>query len=318
MKDVDGAGSTYHLGESTVQARAGTRLHAEAVGARAFRNYMTDQHRAFFAQLPFIVAAAVDSERQPWISLLAGPPGFVTTPNSQSLEIALRIVPGDPLQDSLVAGRQLGLLGIEQHTRRRNRLNGFIKTASSERIEVGVRQSFGNCPKYIQAREVRYSPSFLSEGISRYSDGLDAGARAMIAAADTFFIASAHPSASETGDTAQGVDASHRGGRPGFVVVREDGSLFVPDYSGNGFFNTLGNLQLNPLAGLLFVDFASGNMLHVCVDARIVWEGPELSAAPGADRALCLRPRQTLFRERALPLHWGPVTPSHYLAAANA
>src|SRR3546814_14766932 len=62
----------------------------------------------------------------------------------------------------------------------------------------------------------------------------------------------------------QGADVSHRGGRPGFVRVTEDDGrsvLTIPDFSGNQFFNTLGNIAINPRAGLLFVDFATGDLL---------------------------------------------------------
>ena len=66
------------------------------------------------------------------------------------------------------------------------------------------------------------------------SSSLSAAQRARIGAADTFFIASAHPEG--------GADASHRGGRPGFVRVTGQRSLAFPDYPGNNMFNTLGNL----------------------------------------------------------------------------
>ncbi|HKY46193.1 MAG TPA: pyridoxamine 5'-phosphate oxidase family protein [Pyrinomonadaceae bacterium] len=56
------------------------------------------------------------------------------------------------------------------------------------------------------------------------------------------------------------MDVSRRGGETGFVRI--DGSrLTIPDFAGNRFFNTLGNLLLNPRAGLLFIDFNSGDLL---------------------------------------------------------
>nr|WP_231865084.1 pyridoxamine 5'-phosphate oxidase family protein [Sorangium cellulosum] len=54
----------------------------------------------------------------------------------------------------------------------------------------------------------------------------------------------------------EGADVSHRGSKPGFVrVTEEDGRtvLTSPDFTGNFGFNTLGNLALNPRAGVLFV-----------------------------------------------------------------
>ncbi len=59
-----------------------------------------------------------------------------------------------------------------------------------------------------------------------------------------------------------GVDISHRGGLPGFVKVAGD-VLTIPDFRGNWFFNTLGNLVLTSARLLLFVDFETGDLLHL-------------------------------------------------------
>jgi predicted pyridoxine 5'-phosphate oxidase superfamily flavin-nucleotide-binding protein len=91
---------------------------------------------------------------------------------------------------------------------------------------------------------------------------LDAAPAALVAAADTFFIASFHPE--------RGADASHRGGRPGFVRVRGQRTLEFDDYPGNNMFNTLGNLSGHPWAGLLFVDFERGDLVQMTGRARIL------------------------------------------------
>ncbi len=88
---------------------------------------------------------------------------------------------------------------------------------------------------------------------------------ALIAAADTFFIATAV--GAEAG-AAAGVDVSHRGGRPGFVQVNDHRTLTIPDYAGNHHFNTFGNLELNPRAGLLFVEFQRGDLLYLTAPRR--------------------------------------------------
>ena len=48
------------------------------------------------------------------------------------------------------AGKAIGLLGLEPHTRRRNRANGVITRAEPGCLHIRVTESFGNCPKYIQ------------------------------------------------------------------------------------------------------------------------------------------------------------------------
>jgi predicted pyridoxine 5'-phosphate oxidase superfamily flavin-nucleotide-binding protein len=59
----------------------------------------------------------------------------------------------DALAEGLTLGAQLGFLGIELHTRRRNRVNGHVVAADAVGFSVEVDQSVGNCPQYIQGRE---------------------------------------------------------------------------------------------------------------------------------------------------------------------
>ncbi|WP_321893675.1 hypothetical protein [Paraburkholderia tropica] len=58
------------------------------------------------------------------------------------------------------------------------------------------------------------------------------------------------------------VDGSHRGGRAGFIALVGD-ALLWPEYRGNWYFNTLGNLLIDPCCGLLIPDFASGDVLQL-------------------------------------------------------
>ena len=100
-------------------------------------------------------------------------------------------------------------------------------------------------------------------------------------------------------------------------VAGDGGTLTVPDFVGNCFFNTLGNLAVNPRAGLLFVDFESGDLLQLAVTAEIVWDGPELAAFEGAERLLRMRVVSVLHRPAALPLRWGDAELSPYLDATG-
>lgn len=295
---ADAARDAFHEGERAVQARAGVRERMAQLGPRVFRDYMPEQHRQFFAQLPFLVVGSVDEQRQPWATVLAGPPGFVASPTERRLTIRAAPLAGSPLRPP-VAGMPVGLLGIEPHTRRRNRMNGHVDKVDAAGFEVVVDQSFGNCPRYIQARK----PEYLAERAGRSvtpihrAAGLDEAARELIGRSDTFFIASAHPTS--------GVDVSHRGGRPGFVRVLADSALVAPDFAGNSFFNTLGNLCVDPRAGLLFLDFDSGDCLYLAATATIVWEGAQVAAFPGAQRLLRFEIRQSVRAEAGLPLRWG-------------
>jgi predicted pyridoxine 5'-phosphate oxidase superfamily flavin-nucleotide-binding protein len=285
--------SPFHRGELAVQDRLGVRDQLDARVRRAgIRDYLTDQHRQFFAQLPFIVVAGVDARTGAVVaSPFVGSPGFVTTPDARTLRIAARPLPHSALEDCLYAGASLGVLGIELPTRRRNRVNGVVSAVDGDGFTLAVHQTFGNCAKYIQ-RRIGFGifvPADASTRPVHEGNALDAASRSAIEAADTLFVATANLDAAA--GRARGVDVSHRGGRPGFVRVDDAATLVMPDFVGNAYFNTLGNLLENPRAGLLFIDFASGDVLQLACDAAIVWDGPEVAAFEGAQRLVRFRVR---------------------------
>lgn len=304
-----------------MQTLDGSREHLAAVGPRVIRDFMPDAHRAFFAQLPFLVLGGLDQRLQPWATMLAAPPGFAHAPDATHLRIDTLPPAGDPLATRLAPGVPLGLLGIEPHTRRRNRVNGTVEARDDHGFTIKVQQSFGNCPKYIQAREPVFAQRPGRMPAAQWLDGLDPAAQRLIGGADTFFIASAHPARLAGDDDADpgahGVDVSHRGGRPGFVRVDEGDVLTVPDFPGNSFFNTLGNLAVHPHAGLLFIDHGTGESLHVAARVQVVSEGTELTSFPGARRLLRLHVEGALRRPATLSLRWGEASLSPHLAGTG-
>ncbi|HUH83887.1 MAG TPA: pyridoxamine 5'-phosphate oxidase family protein [Stellaceae bacterium] len=289
------ADSPFHAGEQQVQQRLGIREQMETAGRRVLRNFMPDQHRDFFAGLPFLVIGTVDAAGQPTLSVVAGAPGFLSTPDAATLHVAAP-PPGADLRE----GGDIGILGIDFATRRRNRANGLVARVGAESFDIAVKQSFGNCPRYIQAREWLAVPA--APDPLRRAATLGPFEQALVAGADTFFIASALGSVRDK--PSQGVDASHRGGPPGFVRVDDERTLTVPDFNGNSYYNTLGNLALNPRCALLFLDFAEGTTLQVAAAAETVWEGPEVQRFAGAERVLRFHVRECVTLPHALPLRW--------------
>ncbi|MBA4766824.1 MAG: pyridoxamine 5'-phosphate oxidase family protein [Porphyrobacter sp.] len=294
--------SPFHDGEVALQKTVGVAERMEAFGRRVIRDFMPDQHRDFYRQLPFIVLGSVDPAGDTWVTLLSGKPGFMTSPDPKQLNFTSRPDPQDPATASLTDGAAVGLLGIELHTRRRNRVNGTLRQQTDRGFEIAVEHAFGNCPQYIQLRDftlVREPDDFAGVPIAETLDMDDPRVRAMISAADTFFVSSYIDDAA-----GRHVDASHRGGKPGFVRINADGSLTIPDFAGNLHFNTFGNFRLNPKAGLVFPDFATGDMLHLTGDAEVVLESDEIAAFQGAERLWVFRPRKVLLRAGALPLRF--------------
>ncbi|KAI1095656.1 hypothetical protein F5B19DRAFT_440508 [Rostrohypoxylon terebratum] len=170
-------------------------------------------------------------------------------------------------------GRIMAGLSIDLETRDRVKFAGRMVAGSVKRTAPGiadlqmvfqVNESIGNCPKYLNKKVIvphTPKPRLASEGsgIPLPKDAVD-----VIQKADLFFIASKHGSES--------MDTNHRGGAPGFVRIlrneeegREGGGLSIvyPEYSGNRLYQTLGNLQLDPYAGLAFPDFDTGDVVYV-------------------------------------------------------
>lgn len=294
--------SAWHDGEIALQTKAGVADRMAELGQRVLRDHLIEQHRNFYPQLPFIVLGSVDADGNAWATLRANRLGFLLSPDIHTLRVELGRDPADPADAGMDDGKAIALLGIELHTRRRNRLNGTIRRHSDKVFDVAVDQSFGNCPKYIQLRDFEFTRDTAApaDRPTQSLAALDDRAKAVIADADTFFVASYV----DREDGRRQVDVSHRGGRPGFVRVGHDGVLTIPDFAGNLFFNTLGNFVLNPKAGLVFADFDSGALLQLTGDAEVILESPEIASFDGAERLWRFTPRKIVRRPGALPLRW--------------
>ncbi len=305
--------SPFHAGEESVQKYLGVRDKMEMVGRKLIRSFMPDQHREFYAQLPFMFIGAVDSSGQPWASILVGPPGFVSSPDSRTLTIAARPFANNPLYAAIKSGADIGLLGLELTTRRRNRVNGKIAHVTEEGFCVDVTQSFGNCAKYIQMRKPALVSDFSyppePEG-AIHGETLSSADYKLIIKADTFFIASTSCNAS--GPSA-GADVSHRGGKPGFVRIDDKRTLTTPDFVGNAYYNTIGNMTNEPRVGLLFIDWDNGDLVYLATRGEIIWDGPEVDAFAGARRVVRFHVERTIRLKSAMPLRWTTPEPSPFL-----
>jgi predicted pyridoxine 5'-phosphate oxidase superfamily flavin-nucleotide-binding protein len=266
--------SSYHEGELTVQTRAevgSNGLPAEAM----YRAGMPSGVQRFLSAQQLAVLSTTDAEGRVWASMRSGPPGFLRALDESTVEISGYSHQDDPLLANLAAHAEAGMIVIHLAARQRVRLNGTAQAHPDGRITLRTQQVYGNCPQYIQARAVsgdREVPSLPG----RLGKSLDPRQRRSIEQTDTLFIATAHPHS--------GADASHRGGRPGFVCVESETRLLFPDYRGNNMFNTLGNIVSNPRTGLLFPDFQSGSALQLSGSARILWGDPRMKQFEGAQR----------------------------------
>lgn len=260
-----------------MQRRAGVADTADRV-SNSIHTEIPPRAQAFLPEQPFAVLASRDAAGRVWASIVYGAPSFLRAPSAGLLEIDAAPVVGDPLAENLTVGAPIGALAIDLATRRRMRVNGRVERASSP-IRVAVDECFANCPKYIQQRELvtedRVAPLASTP---QQAPALSLGQQLRIARADTFFIASGHG--------ATGLDASHRGGAPGFIEVLDERRIAWPDYSGNSMFQTLGNLATEPRAGIIFVDFATGDLLQLSGHARVDFDPARAALFAGAERVV--------------------------------
>lgn len=254
----------FHAGERAVQARAGE----EAMAWRHARMIQSQVPRGaweFVAAQPWLVVGVDDQHHRRWASVIIGH-SHVGDDGALLTVVGEPRAGDEPFTAALTPGRMVGVLYIDLATRRRLRINGVVTGRDATQWRIAVREAYPNCPKYIQARTWTTSTATTVE-LPAAHDRLDAAAAALLQRADTLFLA--------TGHDARGADVSHRGGPPGFVVMPDDRHLVLPDYAGNGLFNSLGNLASDPRCGVLVPDFAHGRLLEISGQGELRWDVPD-------------------------------------------
>jgi uncharacterized protein len=120
-------------------------------------------------------------------------------------------------------------------------------------------------------------------GSRALADRLEGIARTTFTSEDEAFIESAIYFFLATADAEGRPDCSFKGGPAGFVRVTGPAELAFPDYDGNGMFKSLGNLQVNPHVGLLFISLhGKPRRLRVNGEASILRDDPLMIQTPGA------------------------------------
>ncbi|WP_156727585.1 pyridoxamine 5'-phosphate oxidase family protein [Streptomyces apocyni] len=310
--------AVYHSGELSVQRRAGVSEQAAHTSA-AIRAEMPRVAADFLARQPMLVIGATDARGDIWASLLTGAPGFLTATGPDSLSIDAAPSPGDPLYETLtspvspISPARLGMIAIDPAARRRMRMNGIARRRPHG-WDVDLDQVYANCPKYIQKREYAIEPTESIEptqpAAPQHSAELTADQQRFITQTDTFFVA--------TADRDGNADASHRGGNPGFVELLSPTRLRWPDYVGNAMFNTLGNIEVNPRAGLLLPDWTTGTTLQLTGTAAIDWDADHAAAVPGAERFVEFAVDHVVEIPHASPLRWAAPEYSRFNPPVNA
>jgi uncharacterized protein len=257
----------YHEGELFLQKAQGQTGIAQIHGA-LISDVIVKGAWKFIEYQTMVVMVAWDGITNVFPSFLIGKPGFAKTIDGSQIIINLDDCNGvEPsLEECYKSTDFVSFLFIDFTSRRRLRVNGKIILNSEDtginQLFIKVLESYPNCPKYIQRRKLTWEADKPIEIIDDSTGNLTSEAMEIVNHADTFFVGTIHP--------LKGLDASHRGGKPGFINLISKSELKIPDYVGNSMFNTLGNIFNNGLVGLLIPNFEKNKLLRVMGKASIV------------------------------------------------
>ncbi|EON68613.1 hypothetical protein W97_07871 [Coniosporium apollinis CBS 100218] len=300
---------------------------------------LTPQAAFMLQRAPLLAIGTLDAEQRPWTTIWGGDPGFSRSLGASIIGVRTAVDGRyDPVVETLVGGngdgevvketgrgRMVGGLAIDLTTRKRVKLFGRMVAGALSRVDgegdgdgkgghgeiqlvVRIEQSLGNCPKYLNKKEIRPAESSLTPELLADGPTLSPAAIALLAKADLFFVSSSNSDFD--------MDTNNRGGPPGFVRVVSNGSeaaeLVWPEYSGNRLYQTLGNLQITPKAGLVFSDFETGDVLYMTGTTKIL-VGKEASALlPRSNLAVKLKITEARFVRQGLPFRGTFGEPSPY------
>lgn len=273
---------------------------------------LTPQASFMLQRAPLLAIGALDDQSRVWTALWGGAPGF-SEPIGGGFVGTRTLVDSkyDPVVQALVGGAEKGEmlqpqsdgkmvsgLAIDLVTRKRVKIAGKMAagTIRSVPIEVEegqslpagapetqdqiqlvtkIEQSLGNCPKYLNQYELR--PALLTPRLLSTGPSLSPEARSLVDKADMFFLSTS---------SGTDMDTNHRGGPPGFIRVVSPSCIIYPEYSGNRLYQSLGNLQLNPLIGITIPDFETGDVLYTTGRASILVGADAEKTMPGTNLAV--------------------------------
>ena len=281
-------------------------------------------------RFPLLALGTLDADDRPWCTIWGGEAPFAQQVTNSV--IGVRTVVDrvyDPVVNAIYGGRDDGevvrdtegggrmISGLSIHLEERNRvklfgrmvagaLAGMGEGVGQAQLVVKIEQSLGNCPKYLNCKRIRPvvpEPKLESEGVRLSQKGVE-----LLANADMFFISSVHKH--------EDMDLNHRGGPPGFMRVEsnEDGGavLVWPEYSGNNLYQTLGNLQTDPKAGIVVPDFDTGDVLYLTGQTEVIIGKEASEVLYHSSLAVRFKVTGGRFVEKGLPFRGEPTERSPY------
>ncbi|CAN9089225.1 unnamed protein product [Alternaria alternata] len=293
---------------------------------------LTPQASFMFQRAPLLALGTLDAQSRPWATLWGGEPGFSEQLGGGFIGTQT-LVDGtnDPVVQALISGNQKGEmtqakdggklvagLAIDLMTRKRVKTAGRMIAGAIRDIDVEIEgeadrkqeqiqlvtkieQSLGNCPKYLNQYEIY--PALVNAKSVSQSSALSKEGKELIARSDMFFLSTT---------TEDDMDVNHRGGPPGFVRMIDSSTLVYPEYSGNRFYQSLGNLMLNPKIGIVFPDYETGDVLYLTGTTEILAGADAAALLPGSNLAVKITISECRFVANGLPFRGSKKIPSPY------
>ena len=300
-----------HKGEISIQKKRHTPDELASQISNYIAPDMPQQHAEFFANLPYLPIGTTDTQGRPWASLLVTPSTGMHVLPQNEMRVSAHISPGDPFLRAVTQTHSttpeyqllFAGVGVDFANRRRNKIAGNIVQADTDtsgklHLRLKSNQHLGNCPKYITVRTLvphTRKPQMVFDHFDYLDKPLSQECKDVINQASTLFLATKHQPEENAAIDDADMGFNHRGGAPGFVRVYEEPQnpgdkpphsnseansadtpittyLVLPDYSGNRFYQSLGNIQSDEQVGLAFPDFATGNMLHITGKAENLFD----------------------------------------------
>lgn len=321
----------WHEGEKAIHKRAHINFRED----NPTSPFLTPMAAYQISRYPLMAIGILDDDDRPWCTLWGSGEPPLSQPVAQSV-IAIKTnvdATFDPVVQTIWKGKDDGeivreegegrlLSGLSIHLEERGRVKlagKLIVGALNADQELGkhsnggksgsiqlvakIDQSLGNCPKYLNKKIITSStpkPVLLSD-----SPHLTQGALDLIEKADMFFVATAHEH--------EDMDANHRGGPQGFIRIEqpenpeESSTLVWPEYSGNNLYQTLGNLEATPRAGLVIPDFETGDVLYLTGDTKTLVGAEASRVIAKTNLAVSLKITAARFVQNGLPFRGTPV-----------
>jgi uncharacterized protein len=296
----------YRINELNVgQTWARTRWNTHGSGVAFDRKkqcFLSTEMKDFAESRDFCIISFVATNAQVCGRLLHGRLGeFAKAPDEHHLIIQpLNLTLDDlPLGKPDAGSWRLGIIFIEFETRKRVCVHATAKWEETAGcLVVEVTESFCHCAKYINPtyRIARFAASGLRE-FTRAEFAMAANRGGLIQQL-VGFLANQGVAFLCTVDRNGQCAVNHRGGKRGFISVNAiegEACLLLPDYTGNGAFEAIGNIWETGRAAVFVPDPERG--YGVCVSGSAeIFDGQVLQTEPfvrfsGAQRVLAIHPR---------------------------